>query len=129
MTALTLSILLTFPAAEPVPAGAAPVVPTAQPAAPETSRPVGMTRDEEKALLEKYKKAKPRLPMPPADPDNPLGRVNNGAFRAYYLPAELRESRGTGPRGTRESDPAMTLDNTFKVKLFWIASRANNCFY
>jgi alkylhydroperoxidase family enzyme len=23
----------------------------------------------------------------------------------------------------------MTLDNTFKVKLFWIASRANNCYY
>ena len=23
----------------------------------------------------------------------------------------------------------MTLDSTFKVKLFWIASRANNCYY
>ena len=23
----------------------------------------------------------------------------------------------------------MTLDNTFKVKLFWITSRANNCYY
>jgi hypothetical protein len=113
MNSIALALFLSAsPAADPV---------------PETSKPVGLTRDEEKALLEKYKKAKPRLPMPPADPDNPLGRVNNGAFRAYYLPPELRESRGGA--GTREPDPAMTLDNTFKVKLFWIASRANNCFY
>jgi alkylhydroperoxidase family enzyme len=49
--------------------------------------------------------------------------VNNGAFRAYYLPAELRDSGFA-----REPDPAMTLDNTFKVKLFWITSRANNCY-
>jgi hypothetical protein len=90
----------------------------------ETSKPVGITRDEEKALLELHKKAKPRLPMPPADPNNPLARVNNGAFRAYYLPATGRESGFS-----REPDPVMTLDNTFKVKLFWITSRANNCFY
>src|SRR5205085_7328618 len=55
---------------------------------------------------------------------NPLARVNNGAFRAYYLPADLRDT-GAG----RDPDPAMTLDNTFKVKLFWIASRSNNCYY
>jgi alkylhydroperoxidase family enzyme len=92
---------------------------------PDTSKPVGMTRDEQKDLLEKHKKATPRLPMPPADPDNPLGRVNNGAFRAYYLP----DFRDTAGGGSREPDPAMTLDNTFKVKLFWITSRANNCYY
>jgi alkylhydroperoxidase family enzyme len=113
VTSITLAFLLTTPTADPTP--------------PQASKPVGVTRDEEKALLDKHKKAKPRLPMPPADPDNPLARVNNGAFRAYYLPAELRESRGTG--GAREADPAMTLDNTFKVKLFWITSRANNCYY
>ena len=112
MNALALAFVLSVPAAEP----------------PETSKPVGATRDEEKALLEKHKKAKPRLPMPPADPDNPLARVNNGAFRAYYIPADLREARGAGG-GMREPDPAMTLDNTFKVKLFWITSRANNCYY
>jgi alkylhydroperoxidase family enzyme len=111
MTPLALTLLLTAgPGADPTP--------------PETSKPVGLTRDAEKALLEKHKKAKPRLPMPPADPDNPLARVNNGAFRAYYLPAELRDSGFA-----READPTMTLDNTFKVKLFWIASRANNCYY
>jgi alkylhydroperoxidase family enzyme len=110
MTPLTLALLLSAPAADPQPA---------------TSKPVGLTRDEEKALLEAHKKAKPRLPTPPRDPNGASG-VNNGRFRAYYLPAELRESRSTGGR---EPDPAMTLDNTFKVKLFWIASRANNCYY
>jgi alkylhydroperoxidase family enzyme len=110
VNALILALALSAPAADPAP--------------PETSKPVGVTRDEEKALLEKHKKARPRLPMPPADPSNPLARVNNGAFRAHYLPRELRDSGFS-----REPEPAMTLDNTFKVKLFWIASRANNCYY
>ena len=114
MTALTFTLILSAAtAADPVPAAPA-----------ESSKPIGLTRDEEKALLEKHKKAKPRLPMPPADPNNPLARVNNGAFRAYYLPADLRDSGFA-----READPTMTLDNTFKVKLFWITSRGNNCYY
>ena len=113
MIPVALALLLSAPAADPV---------------PDASKPVGLTRDLEKELLEKHKKAKPRLPMPPPDPDNPRAVVNNGRFRAYYLPAELRETRG-GAAGAREADPAMTLDNTFKVKLFWIASRANNCYY
>lgn len=108
MTAFVLALVFA-PAADPV---------------PESSKPVGLTRDAEKELLEKHKVAKPRLPMPPADPNNPQSRVNNGAFRAYYLPADLRDSGFA-----REPDPAMTLDNTFKVKLFWITSRANNCYY
>lgn len=90
----------------------------------ESSKPVAATRDVEKDLLEQHKKAKPRLPLPPADA-RAANSVNNGAMRAYYIPAELRDS-GTGGR---EPDPTMTLDNTFKVKLFWIAARANNCFY
>jgi hypothetical protein len=107
MTPLSLALLLSL-AADP----------------PDTSKPVGTTRDAEKDLLEKHKTAKPRLPLPPADARTP-NSVNNGAMRAYYIPAELRDSGGGG----REPDPAMTLDNTFKVKLFWITSRGNNCFY
>jgi alkylhydroperoxidase family enzyme len=110
MTPIALAVFLSMPAADPL---------------PETSKPVGLTRDDEKDLLEKHKKAKPRLPMPVADPNNTQTGVNNGWFRSYYLPADLRETGG----GFRESDPAMTLDNTFKVKLFWITSRANNCYY
>lgn len=84
-------------------------------------KPVPATRLEEKELLERHKKARPRLPIPPPAAD---GRgVNNARFRQHYLP-EL----GAGGGG-REPDPAMTLDNTFKVKLFWVTSRANNCYY
>jgi alkylhydroperoxidase family enzyme len=113
MTTLALACLLLAPAADPVP-------PSAEP------KPVPATREDVKAALEAHKKARPRLPMPPppADPADARSRVNNGRFRAYYLPAELRDSGFA-----REPDPAMTLDNTFKVKLFWVASRVNNCYY
>lgn len=88
-------------------------------------KPVPATREEMKAALEAHKHARPRLPMPPADPADPAGRVNNARSRAYYLPS----FRQGGGGFSRESDPAMTLDNTFKVKLFWITSRTNNCYY
>jgi hypothetical protein len=52
------------------------------------AKPIGTTRDDVKRLLEEHKRARPRLPMPPADPANPLARVHNGAFRAHYLPAK-----------------------------------------
>lgn len=112
MNLLSLALMLSL-AGDPV-----------QKAAPsDTSKPVGVTRDAEKDLLEAHKKAKPRLPLPPAEARTP-NSVNNGAMRAYYLPAALRDSGFA-----REPDPAMTLDNTFKVKLFWITSRGNNCYY
>ncbi len=107
MTALLLAFLLP-PAAPPA-------------AAP---KPVAVTREAEKELLEAHKKAAPRLPMPPAD-EGPFARVNNGRFRAYYLPKEA----GFGGLGGREKDAAETLDPTFKVKLFWVVSRVNNCLY
>jgi hypothetical protein len=37
-------------------------------------------------------------------------------------------SRPSGGRG-RENEPGMTLDYRFKVSLFWIVSRTNNCQY
>ena len=87
-------------------------------------KPVAETRTSEKVLLEGSKKAKPRIPMPP-EGTGPLARVNNGRFRQYYLSQDFQ----FGGLGSRDPDPELTLDNTFKVKLFWIASRANNCFY
>lgn len=95
--------------------------PLAAPAA--APKPVAATREEMKELLEQHKKARPRLPLPPADP-NGTQSVNNARYRAYYLP-DFSNASGF----SREPDPAMTLDNTFKVKLFWIASRTNNCYY
>ncbi|HYH67236.1 MAG TPA: hypothetical protein VD866_21245, partial [Urbifossiella sp.] len=54
-------------------------------------------------------------------------KVNNGRFRAYYLPAEFRDF-GLGGRGGTP-DAATSLDNTFKTRLFWVVSRVNNCYY
>jgi alkylhydroperoxidase family enzyme len=112
MTSLVIALILGTPAADPP---------------PDTSKPVGITRDEQKELLENHKKAKPRLPFP----EGTQSGVNNGWFRSNYVPAELRGGTGGGGGGGRGAggDPDMTLDNTFKVKLFWITSRANNCYY
>lgn len=107
MTALLLTAALV---------AADPPKPSAEP------KPVPATRLEVKEYLEGYKAARPRIPMPP--PGEGRG-VNNGRFREYYLP----EMRAGGRGFSREPDPAMTLDNTFKVKLFWVTARANNCFY
>ncbi len=109
---------------------------------------VATTREELKEQLEKSKLSHPRLPLPePTEQDyaeakaraaeakakgaarNPAnglggGIINNGRMRKIYLPAEI----GVGGF-SREPDPVMTLDNTFKVMFFWIASRANNCTY
>lgn len=103
-----------------------------------------LLRPEMKQLLEQLKTRQPRLPMPPAVEGQ--ASVNNGRMRAYYLP----ESWTGGPRpasnnnrpesnsagnsnpstpSNRNADPQMTLDNTFKVRLFWIVSRVNNCHY
>ena len=92
---------------------------------PPTAEPklVPATRNEVKEALETHKGARPRLPMPPADP-TAARTVNNGRFRNCYLGKDL-----SGGTGGREPDPAMTLDPTFKVKLFWVTSRANNCYY
>lgn len=108
MMPLALALLLALPGSDPQ---------------AETSKPVGVTRDEQKELLEKHKQAKPRLPFPQGTQSG----VNNGWFRSNYVPADLRG--GTGAGGREGTDPAMTLNNTFKVKLFWITSRANNCYY
>jgi AhpD family alkylhydroperoxidase len=91
--------------------------------------PIPATRPGMKQALEDHKAARPRLPLPPLTDEekaNLGGRptVNNGRMRRYYLPAEL-----TGGEFSREPDPAMTLDPTFKVMLFWIVARANDCRY
>lgn len=112
---------------------------TQQPTGVQAPPRAAATRDESKKALENHKRAVPRLPMPPPPDTNSGGfsRVNNGRFRTYYIPEELRETPSGAIRpattpgtGTlRPGDPAYSLDNTFKVKLFWICSRANDCFY
>ncbi|MGL4419832.1 MAG: carboxymuconolactone decarboxylase family protein [Gemmataceae bacterium] len=112
----------------------------APPAVQEAPKPAPGNRVVQKEALEAHKQARPRLPMPPEPKEEGTpSRVNNGRFRSYYLP-DFRDAMGNPPMppggaaaggagGNRVQDPAMTLDNTFKVKLFWISSRANNCYY
>lgn len=98
-----------------------------QPAPSLDPKPVPATRTEVKAAMEGHKTARPRIPFPPGEGEGPFAKVNNGRFRAYYLPAEFRDF-GLGGRGATP-DAAATLDNTFKTRLFWVVSRVNNCYY
>lgn len=107
--------------------------------------PVAATRTELKEQLERSKRSQPRLPLPPPteeeiaaakardarakDQPGPRGMgggiVNNARMRGLYLAPDMYPRSGF----SREPDPAMTLDNTFKTMFFWIVSRANNCIY
>jgi alkylhydroperoxidase family enzyme len=122
MTPLLLLPLLLAPADPPPPS--------------DEPKPVPATREEEKGALEAHKQARPRLPMPPPPAEGQAARVNNGRFREFYLGGDLRAAGGGGGTGGaggggggRDADPGMSLDPTFKVKLFWVTSRANNCYY
>ena len=90
-------------------------------------KPVPRTRPEMKQALEALKGRAPRLPLPqptPEERERAAGRpvVSNVRARALYLPRAWYAA-------DFKPDPAMTLDDTFKVKLFWIVSRGNNCQY
>jgi AhpD family alkylhydroperoxidase len=104
-------------------------VPVVRAQAPSQATTVPATRTEMKEWLEGSKKVQSRLPLPPPteeekvrNGDRPV--VNNGRLRMLYLPAELR-----GGDFMRGPDPGMSLDATFKTRLFWIVSRTNNCRY
>jgi AhpD family alkylhydroperoxidase len=99
-------------------------------------RPVPLTRPEMKLLLEDMKGRTPRIPLPELSEvdKEKLGESASSyesRLRYHYLPA--REARGAGRSGGsstgRSDDPDMTLDYAFKVQLFWIVSRTNNCQY
>ncbi len=94
-------------------------------------RPVPLTRPEMKQYLEDMKAAKPRIPLP-ALTEEEKAKLGDRAtdyearLRSAYLPAgEARAGFGF----SREPDPNMSLDYTFKTELFWIVSRTNNCHY
>lgn len=111
-------------------------------------RPTPVTRPEMKRLLEDMKERTPRIPLPEQTPEeakaeqaDPRSYGYEGRLRKLYLPAS--DARGyllfagspkprpgaDPPRFVNEPDPSVTLDYGFKTRLFWIASRANNCQY
>jgi alkylhydroperoxidase family enzyme len=96
-------------------------------------RPTPLTRPEMKQFLEDMKARKPRIPLPELTEEDKkqLGdRANNyeARLRFHYMPGRGEGGRGSGFSFGPTGDEA-TLDNTFKVQLFWLVSRANNCQY
>jgi AhpD family alkylhydroperoxidase len=100
----------------------------------DTPRPVPLTRPEMKRLIEDVKVRQPRIPLPElTDADRQALGDRAGDYEAVlrhcFTPWVATNRGPRGARPTREQDPAMTLDNAFKVQLFWIVSRVNNCQY
>jgi hypothetical protein len=85
-----------------------------------------------KQYLEDLKARKPRIPLPEltAEEKTKLGERGGGyegRLRALYMPADGARGNLLGFSGN--SDPKASLDYAFKVELFWIVSRTNNCQY
>jgi alkylhydroperoxidase family enzyme len=96
-------------------------------------RPVPLTRPEMKQLIEDMKVRTPRIPFPELSEEDraTLGdRADDyeSVLRYCYTPW-VEQSRGPRGSSSRNQEPAMTLDYAFKVELFWIVSRVNNCQY
>ena len=111
---------------------AAPVAPAAD--SDTDPRPIPLTRPTMKDLLEDMKSRKPRIPLPPLTDEEKAKLGDRGTgyearLRALYMPwtGDGRGAFGLG--GGKENEPGMSLDYRFKVELFWIVSRANNCQY
>lgn len=111
----------------------------------DTPRPIPLTRPEMKQMLEDVKIRTPRIPLPELSEEDrqQLGdraESYESRLRYHYLDGSSQASTSRGSstsssasasrRGfARVQDPNMTLDNGFKVELFWIVSRVNNCQY
>ncbi len=123
-----------------------------------TARPIPLTRDEMKRMLEDLKSRPIRIPLPEltdADRETLGERADSyeARLRHHYLPAGEGSVFGGGgrPAGgtptaprvgtpgtpapapardfTRNADENMTLTYSFKTMLFWIVARTNNCQY
>jgi hypothetical protein len=87
-----------------------------------------------KELLEDMKSRTPRIPLPPLSDEEKakLGERGGGyeaRLRALYMPGSGDGRGAFGLSGGKEADPNLSLDNRFKVQLFWLVSRTNNCQY
>lgn len=95
--------------------------------------PTPLTRPAMKQALEDLKHRTPRIPLPPlTDAEKELGERERGyesRLRSVYMPRMGDGRGGFGFGGRGDPDPDLTLSNAFKVKLFWLVSRTNNCLY
>jgi alkylhydroperoxidase family enzyme len=113
-----------------------------------TARPIPLTRDEMKRLLEELKGRTIRIPLPElteADRAALGERADSyeARLRHHYLPVGEGSVFGGRPQPpaqpgappppprdfTRNADENMTLSYSFKTMLFWIVARTNNCQY
>lgn len=109
-------------------------------------RATPLTRKVMKQYLEDLKLRKPRIPLPEmteeekkAALEDPRMAGYEGRLRKQYLPdtavTNYLPFSGTSNNNPQQAsrmgpqDPALSLDYGFKVRLFWIAARANNCQY
>ncbi len=104
----------------------------AEPPPSNEPRPTPLTRPEMKQFIEDMKSRKARIPLPEltdADKEKLGERANNyeARLRYHYMPY-AGDGRGGFGFGSMDNKEA-TLDYAFKVQLFWIVSRVNNCQY
>ena len=107
-------------------------------------RPIPLTRPEMKEYLEDMKGRAQRIPLPELTDAarEELGeRSSSYESRLRYHYMQPGDGQGPGGQGRgagggaggggfgRDNDPDNTLDYAFKVQLFWIVSRTNNCQY
>jgi alkylhydroperoxidase family enzyme len=123
MTPIALALLLSAPAADPKPTDRTDI-----------PRPVAATRPEMKELIEDMKLRKPRIPLPDLTEEDKSKLGDRGLgyearLRYHYMPTGDARGGGGGGFGLIEKDTEGGLDYAFKVQLFWIVCRANNCQY
>lgn len=115
--------------------------------APDEPRPTPVTRTAMKQYLEDLKYRSPRIPLPELTDEekklaieDPRTYGYEGRIRKLFLKESTVSnylpfggvSKTANPQSVSRSgpvDPKMTLDYAFKVRLFWIAARGNNCQY
>jgi hypothetical protein len=114
-------------------------------------RATPLTREAMKQYLEDLKDRKPRIPLPPLTEEEAkkgaedpraigyesrirslyIGEASVGSYLAFGGPSASagNDSANGIRRALGPSDPRISLDYGFKVRLFWLAARANNCQY
>ncbi|MFY8202222.1 MAG: hypothetical protein ACOVLE_16215, partial [Pirellula staleyi] len=111
-------------------------------------RPTPLTRPVLKKLIEDVKVRTPRIPLPELtelDREKLGDQVNDYETRLRYhyfngiepsrpispvpTPNAMTTDKNNAAGRSREQDPNFSLDPGFKVQLFWIVSRVNNCQY